>query len=160
MRYFRRNPPSLFRVFKNPAIFWAAACKSSIGMTNQYRRGGPESGARTVQSCSRTSKPISSQARETHPVLTPSEKESVSLKTRPTISLPFQEIATLRMRSFSILMFGVALTCGAGFAHAQGGPPFITDDPAPPGNHHWEINFGWIADHNPGNAYYQTPDVD
>jgi len=45
-------------------------------------------------------------------------------------------------------------------ARAQGGPPFITDDPAPPGNHHWEINFGWIANHNPGQSYYQIPDVD
>ena len=54
-------------------------------------------------------------------MLTPSEKESVSLKTRPTISLPFQEIATLRMRSFSILMFGVALAYGASFAHAING---------------------------------------
>jgi hypothetical protein len=45
-------------------------------------------------------------------------------------------------------------------ARAQGGPPFITDDPGTPGNHHWEINFGWTADHNPGNAFYETPDID
>jgi hypothetical protein len=44
--------------------------------------------------------------------------------------------------------------------HAQGGPPFITDDPAPPGNHHWEINLGWIGDHNPAEASYQLPDFD
>ncbi len=48
----------------------------------------------------------------------------------------------------------------ASTAYAQGGPPFITDDPGTPGNHHWEINFGWIASHNPGNAYYETPDID
>jgi len=45
-------------------------------------------------------------------------------------------------------------------AHAQGGPPFITDDPGTPGNHHWEINLGWIASHNPGQSYYEIPDVD
>jgi hypothetical protein len=45
-------------------------------------------------------------------------------------------------------------------AHAQGGPPFLTDDPETPGNKHWEINFGWTADHNPGAAYYQVPDFD
>jgi hypothetical protein len=45
-------------------------------------------------------------------------------------------------------------------ARAQGGPPFITDDPGTPGNHHWEINFGWIANHNPGYSYYETPDID
>jgi hypothetical protein len=43
---------------------------------------------------------------------------------------------------------------------AQGGPPFITDDPGTPGNKHWEINVGWVANHNPGNSYYQTPDLD
>jgi hypothetical protein len=49
---------------------------------------------------------------------------------------------------------------GSAFAHAQGGPPFITDDPGTPGNKQWEINFGWIANHNPSNASYQTPDID
>jgi hypothetical protein len=49
---------------------------------------------------------------------------------------------------------------GAVAARAQGGPPFITDDPGTPGNHHWEINFGWTADHNPGQSYYEIPDVD
>ncbi len=45
-------------------------------------------------------------------------------------------------------------------ARAQGGPPFITDDPGTPGNHHWEINFGWIGNHNPGQSYYDIPNVD
>jgi len=44
--------------------------------------------------------------------------------------------------------------------HAQGGPPFRTDDPDPPGNRHWEINFGFIADRNPGEGAYQVPDFD
>jgi hypothetical protein len=52
------------------------------------------------------------------------------------------------------------LAASTALLHAQGGPPFITDDPGTPGNHHWEINFGWIADHNPGSAYYETPDID
>jgi hypothetical protein len=59
-----------------------------------------------------------------------------------------------------LLQVTLLLAAGASLAHAQGGPPFITDDPGTPGNHHWEINFGWIADHNPGNAYYETPDID
>jgi hypothetical protein len=45
-------------------------------------------------------------------------------------------------------------------SHAQAGPPFLTDDPETPGNRHWEINTGWIANHNPGNSYYQVPDFD
>src|ERR1700678_4585153 len=45
-------------------------------------------------------------------------------------------------------------------AHAQGGPPFRTDDPETPGNRHWEINFGWIGDRNPAAGAYQIPDFD
>lgn len=45
-------------------------------------------------------------------------------------------------------------------AHGQGGPPFRTDDPETPGNQHWEINFGWIADRNPAAGAYQVPDFD
>lgn len=44
--------------------------------------------------------------------------------------------------------------------HAQGGPPFITDDPGTPGNRHWEINLGWTGNHNPAHASYQLPDID
>jgi hypothetical protein len=62
------------------------------------------------------------------------------------------------MRRLLLLLLLVAIA--APIAHAQGGPPFITDDPGTPGDKHWEINFGWIADHNPGNAYYETPDID
>jgi hypothetical protein len=63
------------------------------------------------------------------------------------------------MRSCFCILSLVLAACAA-LARAQGGPPFITDDPGTPGNHHWEINFGWIADHNPGQAYYEIPDVD
>ncbi|MGD0830351.1 MAG: hypothetical protein ABR907_05365 [Terracidiphilus sp.] len=52
------------------------------------------------------------------------------------------------------------LAAGAMQTLAQGGPPFITDDPGTPGNRNWEVNFGWIANHNPGLSYYQLPDID
>jgi len=52
------------------------------------------------------------------------------------------------------------LVIAASAANAQGGPPFITDDPGTPRNHHWEINFGWIANHNPCQSYYEIPDAD
>lgn len=58
---------------------------------------------------------------------------------------------------FFVLLVPVA---AASISCAQGGPPFITDDPGTPGNRHWEINFGWIANHNPGQSYYEIPDVD
>lgn len=63
------------------------------------------------------------------------------------------------LRLISVFLLLVA-SIAASLARAQGGPPFITDDPGTPGNKHWEINFGWIANHNPANASYQTPDID
>ncbi|MBB5331431.1 hypothetical protein [Tunturiibacter gelidoferens] len=60
----------------------------------------------------------------------------------------------------SVLMFFGALLVFIGSAAAQGGPPFRTDDPETPGNRHWEINFGWIGDRNPGAGAYQVPDFD
>jgi hypothetical protein len=54
----------------------------------------------------------------------------------------------------------LVLLLGASVGPAQGGPPFITDDPGTPGNRHWEINFGWVGNHNPGLSYYQVPDLD
>ena len=44
----------------------------------------------------------------------------------------------------------------AAFAHAQGGPPFITDDPGTPGNRQWEINVGWLGTHIPLATYAQS----
>ena len=45
-------------------------------------------------------------------------------------------------------------------ALSQGGPPFRSDDPDTPGNGHWEINFGFIGDRNPGSGSYAGPDID
>jgi len=64
------------------------------------------------------------------------------------------------MRHRLLVVLLVALFAGGALVCAEGGPPFITDDPGTPGNRHWEINFGWIANHNPGQSYYEIPDVD
>jgi hypothetical protein len=58
-----------------------------------------------------------------------------------------------------IIAFALASLCAV-VAHAQGGPPFRTDDPDTPGNQHWEINFGWVGDRNPSGGAYQVPDFD
>jgi hypothetical protein len=71
---------------------------------------------------------------------------------------------TLRSRRwsgrYSVLMFFGVVLIFVRSAAAQGGPPFRTDDPETPGNRHWEINFGWIGDRNPGAGAYQVPDFD
>lgn len=43
---------------------------------------------------------------------------------------------------------------------AQGGPPFLSDDPDTPGNHHWEVNLGFLGERNPVEGSYQVPDID
>lgn len=43
---------------------------------------------------------------------------------------------------------------------AQGGPPFLSDDPDTPGNHHWEINMGYLGERSRFGGSYQTPDID
>jgi hypothetical protein len=66
------------------------------------------------------------------------------------------------------------LFSAATISHAQGGPPFLTDDPGTPGNEQWEINVGWLGAHTPlpvplqsassgyqlGVSSYQLPDLD
>ena len=64
------------------------------------------------------------------------------------------------MRHLLLILVLILPFAGVAPALAQGGPPFITDDPGTPGNHNWQINFGWIADHSPGQSYYEIPDVD
>jgi hypothetical protein len=64
------------------------------------------------------------------------------------------------MRRFFPLLLLLASSIAVPLTRAQGGPPFITDDPGTPGNKQWEINLGWTANHNPGNSYYETPDID
>jgi len=64
------------------------------------------------------------------------------------------------MRKFLQLFFVLAVVLAALPSHSQGGPPFITDDPGTPGNRQWEINLGWIGDHNPAHASYELPDID
>jgi hypothetical protein len=54
----------------------------------------------------------------------------------------------------------IAVALSATFAHAQGGPPFRTDDPDTPGNRNWEINIGLVGARNPGAGSYQLPDLD
>lgn len=57
-------------------------------------------------------------------------------------------------------LLALLLLLAAHALRAQGGPPFLTDDPDTPGKQHWEINFGWIGDRNPAAGSYQVPDLD
>jgi len=56
-------------------------------------------------------------------------------------------------------MFGLFAFCGHR-AHAQGGPPMITDDPGTPGNGKWENNFAIAFEHRPNETAYDLPAID
>jgi len=57
-----------------------------------------------------------------------------------------------------LLLGGLALA--AGTAHAQGGPPLVTDDPDTPGDGHWENNLATIATRSAGRWSFAAPDAD
>ncbi|MGD0648998.1 MAG: hypothetical protein ABR971_13505 [Acidobacteriaceae bacterium] len=76
------------------------------------------------------------------------------------MSLPLQERQQLQWPARLVLLLVVLASVLATKAHAQGGPPFRTDDPDTPGNKHWEINFGWMGDRNPQAGAYEVPDFD
>jgi hypothetical protein len=50
--------------------------------------------------------------------------------------------------------------CAPAFAHAQAGPPFLTNDPGTPGNANWEINIASAQSISRNGAAYQLPQLD
>jgi hypothetical protein len=48
----------------------------------------------------------------------------------------------------------------SGAAHAQAGPPFLTNDAGTPGNAHWEINFASMQTISRDGSSYQIPQID
>jgi len=62
---------------------------------------------------------------------------------------------------FRCVFLCIAVLAGAlGRAHAQGGPPMITDDPGTPGDGHWEINLAWTDTRAPGSTELGLPFLD
>jgi len=57
-----------------------------------------------------------------------------------------------------ILIFALAFL--ATTAHAQGGPPYYTNDPGTPGNLNWEINLAYMPFLYSNQSVSHTPDVD
>ena len=62
-------------------------------------------------------------------------------------------------------MTGWLLVSSAGLAslpgaQAQGGPPYLTNDPGTPGNGNWEINVAGMYTREPGISAWQAPQLD
>ncbi len=53
-----------------------------------------------------------------------------------------------------------ALLPGLRVAHAQAGPPYITNDPGTPGNGNWEINLASMTTRSAGVTAWQIPQID
>jgi hypothetical protein len=68
------------------------------------------------------------------------------------------------LRPIAIALVCVLLSAGLalepGIAHAQGGPPLVTDDPDTPGDCHWENNLATIATRSGGRWSLAAPDAD
>lgn len=77
---------------------------------------------------------------------------------RPMTARP---INTLRTRPFiSLVCIFAAALCAPGAASAQGGPPYLTNDPGTPGNANWEINLASMQTVIRSEASYQVPQID
>ncbi len=61
------------------------------------------------------------------------------------------------MRALYLL---ACLVLGERAVHAQGGPPFLTNDPGTPGNANWEINLASMQTITRGASSYQVPQID
>jgi hypothetical protein len=57
-------------------------------------------------------------------------------------------------------LVALALLLASCAAHAQGGPPFLTNDPGTPGDAHWEINVAAAQTLTHGIDSYQLPQFD
>jgi hypothetical protein len=65
-----------------------------------------------------------------------------------------------RWRSLPPLCLMAAALHAPSTAHAQAGPPFLTNDPGTPGNANWEINIAAAPAIARGSASYQVPQYD
>jgi hypothetical protein len=65
------------------------------------------------------------------------------------------------LAKIALMVSAVAvLLCAPRSAHAQAGPPYLTNDPGTPGNANWEINLGAMRTSSRGASSSQAPQVD
>ena len=63
-------------------------------------------------------------------------------------------------RCLCIVNLSLVLAAVSSLSVAQGGPPFITDDPGTPGDGNWEINVALIAERHPDERVFNAPILD
>ena len=67
---------------------------------------------------------------------------------------------TIDHRYCVMALAGAWLALGSAFAHAEGGPPMLTDDPGTPDDGHWEINIAMQTEHGGDTTTWKLPLAD
>jgi hypothetical protein len=80
--------------------------------------------------------------------------EREKLNGRPSVAPRRMRICRVTRWLFLLLSFA------APSAHAQGGPPLLTNDPGTPGNTNWEINLGVLPVLRRQTNVFQAPQID
>jgi len=73
---------------------------------------------------------------------------------------PFARVGELAVLLFWAPLMLMMLAALSPLALAQGGPPFIGDDPGTPGDGNWEINVAGYAERHPTDSTYNAPILD
>jgi len=79
------------------------------------------------------------------------------LRLRPKRANPRMPIIKSAPRAICVLLLILA---GCGFAHAQGGPPLLTDDPGTAEYKHWEINLAVLPEIRHVSRNFELPLAD
>ncbi len=66
----------------------------------------------------------------------------------------------MQVRRNRLVLLLAAILAFPPLCAAQGGPPFITDDPGTPGDGNWEINVALIAERHPDERIFNAPILD
>ncbi|MGA7645441.1 MAG: hypothetical protein WBW01_02930 [Terriglobales bacterium] len=81
-------------------------------------------------------------------------------KGAPIASILFLRRLKLPQRILSVLLLLAMLAALSLPAAAQGGPPFITNDPGTPGDGNWEINIMTYSERHPAARIFNAPILD
>jgi hypothetical protein len=98
--------------------------------------------------------------RDSRPRLFSGARPRPARRIRPGLSAIALQRIKFSLRIFAAPLLAVMLAALALPAVAQGGPPFVGDDPGTPGDGNWEINVAEYAERHPKERLYNAPILD
>jgi hypothetical protein len=90
----------------------------------------------------------------------PGDCHGRAISSRIEFSFRLENIAAIASGLSSPARFLLIALCLSPLLHAQGGPPFLTDDPGTPGDGHWEVNVAWTHESRSGESLSELPLLD